>query len=126
MDGAENVNIRFEYDEEHDLYVIYPCCALNTDGDVRAWAEAYETFFRPLGRRVDCIFVLDMFSVSAAVGVSWQRYRAHIHENYTRHTVRVFMAADQVALIAGSSTAQECCTSIDAAVAKIERDRRAT
>ena len=116
-------NIRFEYQAQNDIYVIYPCCALITEDDCRAWFETYDAFFRPLGRRVDCILVLDMFSVGPGVSQVWQQYRARIHASYTRHTVRAYMGADEVAFIAKATNHQDCASSIGAAELMILRQR---
>ena len=81
--------IGLELDRTHDVYIAYPCCHLATEADCLSWFEAYLRVFEPLHRRVDIVFVLDMFSVEPAIAEVWGRYRAELHERFIRHTVRV-------------------------------------
>lgn len=86
------ISVGFEYDKANDIYIAYPVCHIRSEADCIEWSAEYERFFAPLKRRVDAIFVLDMFLLDPVIGARWGEYRRAIHARFTRYTVRVSSA----------------------------------
>lgn len=117
-----DIKIRFEYDAGRDIYIAYPCCTLTSEADCLLWYHEYVRAFAHLGRRVDVIFVLDMFKVDARVRDFWGKYRNRVHENFTRHTVRVHTG--EFELVLGKFTTQrDSAKDIPTAIEIIEKRR---
>ncbi len=82
-------SIRFEYDEGHDVYIVYPKWTIESEADCKVWLQQYVDYFGRLGRKVDAIIVLDEFKLGERIGSVWGTYRAEVHKRFTRHSVRV-------------------------------------
>ncbi len=67
--------------------------AVRTEDDCKAWKAAYDATLAPLGRRVDMVIVLEMFSVNPAIAHTWVHYRRHTM-GYARHCIRVESETD--------------------------------
>lgn len=121
--------IGLELDRQHDVYIAYPCCHIATEDDCRRWFEAYLRVFEPLKRRVDIVFVLDMFSVDPSIAEVWGGYRAELHERFIRHTVRVSSQGLSAVVFESRSqrhVLQKKSADIDSAIATILSMRAAS
>lgn len=94
-----NVNIGFEYDAATDIHVAYPCCRLVSPEDCVSWWNAYEAYFKPIGHKVDAVFVLEMFSFETAVADAFRIGRQRIFDDFVRHSVRVASGAQSALFI---------------------------
>ncbi len=81
--------MRLERNDELDCYIAYPCGVIATPADVQLFIDEYVRWFEPLGRKVDVIIVLDMFTVMPAVAELWSIARKAMVERFTNFTVRV-------------------------------------
>jgi hypothetical protein len=82
--------IEFEHDSANDVIIARPHWKIETEADLEAWYAEYCTYMQRFGgRKMDFVFVLDDFNVSATVGSKWGQYRARIHKEFVRHNYRV-------------------------------------
>ncbi len=121
-------SIRFEHDEAHDVYIIYPAWTVESEDDCKVWLQQYVDFFSRIGRRVDVILVLDDFKLGKNIGAVWGRYRAEVHKRFTRHSVRVHADAKVATFISTSGVIHGASTDeardIETALKLIELKRQ--
>lgn len=103
-------SIRFEHDEAHDVYIVYPKWTVESDTDCEVWLQQYVDFFGPLGRKVDAIIVLDDFKLGKDIGGVWGKYRAEVHKRFTRHSVRVHADAKVATFVSTSGVIHRVAT----------------
>ena len=85
----DRFHMRLERNDTHDCYILYPCGHIETQADVQCFIDEYVRLFEPLGRKVDIVIVLDMFSVAPAAAESWSLARKAMVERFTNISVRV-------------------------------------
>jgi hypothetical protein len=123
-------SIDFRYDQDRDIVIATPHWKIATENDVTTWLSQYAMYMKPFGRRMDMVVVLDDFEVTAAIGSKWGEYRARLHKEYLRYSIRVHSKRD-VKLFVNTSGARfniatEEAASVDDAVdAILEMRRRA-
>jgi hypothetical protein len=100
--------IRFEYDQANDIHIAYPKWFIETEEDCRTWHRQFEDYFKPLGRKVDVIYVCDDIRLGPKIGATWGRYRADLNVRFTRYSVRVHVNAKVAAFTATSSAIHGC------------------
>lgn len=86
---AAKFTISFEHDTVNDIYVFYPCGHLATEADCDAWLATFDEILGGLKRRIDGIFVIEMFTLDEGLLDTFAKYRHLLHGRYTRHSVRV-------------------------------------
>ncbi len=85
----QRFHMRLERNDTHDCYILYPCGHIETHADIQSFIDEYVRLFEPLGRKVDIIIVLDMFSVATAAAEAWSLARKAMVERFTNISVRV-------------------------------------
>ena len=85
--------MRFEWVPERDIYIVYPTGIVRGEADCKAWRMAFDARFAGLGRRVDMVIVLEMFSVDPVIAHTWVHYRRHTMA-YARYCIRIESETD--------------------------------
>jgi hypothetical protein len=120
--------IEFQYDQERDIVVATPHWKIASENDLPAWLAQYHAYLHPFARKMDLIVVLDDFEITPNIGSKWGEFRARLHKEYLRFSVRVHSKRD-VKLFVNTSGARfniatEEAASIDDAKAAILEMRR--
>lgn len=97
--------IDFRYHAPNDVVVATPHWRLETTADAAEWLETYARYLKRFDRRMDLIIVLDDFDIAPAIATAWGEYRAKLHQNLTRHSIRVH-ASNRVRLFVNTSGAR--------------------
>lgn len=88
-------DIRFEYIAEHDVHLAYPVFRLATEQDCRDWLACYERYCTPFGRKLDFVFIIEMFSMEPSLTKTWVKYRDVFVDRFVRYGVRAASGSDQ-------------------------------
>ena len=82
-------HIKFKHDKESDVIIADPKWHIVTEEDCKVWYDEWVSYLKIFGRKMDCIMVLDDFSVEPDVARMWGEYRARINKDHIRHGYRV-------------------------------------
>jgi hypothetical protein len=82
--------IDFRHDTLNDIVIQRPRWKLDSSLEVVRWYQMQAGYFGArFKERKDVIVLNEAFDVTPQVGELWGQYRARLHEDYIRHSVRV-------------------------------------
>jgi hypothetical protein len=120
--------INFQYDRARDIVVATPHWKILGERDLPAWLGQYHVYLSTFARKMDMVVVLDDFEVTPNIGAKWGEYRARLHKDHLRFSVRVHSKRDVKLFVNTSGVrfniATEEAASIDDAKAAILEMRR--
>jgi hypothetical protein len=122
--------IDFQYDSERDIVVATPHWKIASENDLPPWLAQYHAYLKSFGRKMDLVVVLDDFEVAPSIGAKWGEYRARLHKEHLRFSVRVHSKRD-VKLFVNTSgvrfniATEEAASIEDAKAAILEMRRQA-
>lgn len=82
-------HIEFVLDEKNDIVIATPKWKIESEAECRGWYDEWVTYLSKFLRKVDCIIILDEFSVNSEVASEWSAYRAKINNEFIRYGYRV-------------------------------------
>lgn len=120
--------IEFKHDTVNDIVIAIPKWKIETEEDCEIWYKQWVDYLKKFGRKVDCIMVLDEFSVHGQVASHWGEYRAKVINELTRFSYRVnpdlytgiFIKTSGVRYNASSKEAK----SLESAIEAIKEERK--
>jgi len=119
--------INFKHDTINDIVIATPHWKIETSEDCKVWYDQWVDYLKKFNRKVDCIMVLDDFSISGEIAAEWGEYRAKVIKDLTRFSYRVnpnlltgiFIKTSGVQYNASSKEAK----TLDSAVEAIKEER---
>lgn len=82
-------HIEFVHDTKTDIVIATPKWKIETEDDCRNWYNEWVSYLSTFSRKVDCIIILDDFSVGSEANAEWGAYRAKINNEFIRFGYRV-------------------------------------
>ena len=121
-------HMRLERNDDFDCYILYPCGHIATAEDIQCFTAEYVRLFGPLGRRVDVVIVLDMFTVAPGALETWSLARRDMVERYTNISVRASSGGNLGFFLkkneATNSAYNDYADDIPSAIERLQQKRR--
>jgi hypothetical protein len=118
-------NVHFEYMASQDIHLAFPVFRIVTELDCKRWLDCYRAYCEPHGRKLDFIFVTDMFSIEPSAARTWVKYRDILVSTHIRYGVRVASGANPTLERAVNRWGiSEIAPDVTSAAAMIEESRR--
>jgi hypothetical protein len=120
--------INFTHDTTNDIVIATPNWKIETQEDCELWYQQWVDYLKKFDRKVDCIMVLNTFSVKGDIAEKWGEYRTRVIKDYTRFSYRInvnlltgiFIKTSGVRYNASSKEAKD----IESAIAAIMDERK--